>query len=65
MEKNTKNSVYAILSPEGGIALNICTGKGTVYADKTKAEEALRRKNEWSKIKGYGVYELVELEVEE
>lgn len=56
---------YIILSPEGGIALNICTGKGTLYTDKAKAEDALKRKNEWSRIKGYGVYELVELEVEE
>ena len=64
LEKNTQ-SLYIIVSPEGGIASNIFTGKGTVYADKEKAEEALHRKNEWSKIKGYGVYELVELEVEE
>lgn len=57
-------NMYIIVSAGGGIALNICTGKGTVYNDKAKAEEALRRKNEWSKIKGYGIYELVELEVE-
>ena len=57
-------NMYIIVSPDGGIALNIYTGKGTVYNDKAKAEEALRRKNEWSKIKGYGIYELVELEVE-
>lgn len=53
-------NVYIIVSPEGGIALNI-----TVYNDKAKAEEALHRKNEWSKTKGYGIYELVELEVED
>lgn len=57
-------NVYIIVSAGGGIALNICTGKGTVYNDKAKAEEALRRKNEWAKTKGYGIYELVELEVE-
>lgn len=57
-------NVYIIVSPEGGIALNMYTGKGTVYNDKAKAEEALRRKNEWAKTKGYGIYELVELEVE-
>ena len=32
---------------------------------KRKPKKALKRKNEVSKIKGYGVYELVELEVEE
>ena len=58
-------NVYIIVSPEGGIALNMYTGKGTVYNDKAKAEEALRRKNEWAKTKGYGIYELVELEVED
>lgn len=57
-------NVYIIVSPEGSIALNMYTGKGTVYNDKAKAEEALRRKNEWAKTKGYGIYELVELEVE-
>ena len=57
-------NVYIIVSPDGGIALNMYTGKGTVYNDKAKAEEALRRKNEWAKTKGYGIYELVELEVE-
>lgn len=58
-------NVYIIVSHEGGIALNMYTGKGKVYNDKAKAEEALRRKNEWSKTKGYGIYELVELEVED
>lgn len=57
-------NVYIIVSHEGGIALNMYTGKGTVYNDKAKAEEALRRKNEWAKTKGYGIYELVELEAE-
>lgn len=57
-------NVYIIVSPDGGIALNMYTGKGTVYNDKAKAEDALRRKNEWAKTKGYGIYELVELEVE-
>ena len=57
--------VYIIVSPEGGISYNIFTGKGTVYTDKKKAKEALRSKNEWSEIKGYGVYSLMTLEVEE
>lgn len=56
-------SVYIIMSPEGGIAINIFTGKGTVYANKEQADEALKSKNAWSAAKGYGKYELVELEV--
>ncbi len=56
-------SVYIIVSPEGGIAINMFTGKGTVYANKEQAEEALKSKNEWSSAKGYGTYELIELEV--
>lgn len=58
-------SVYVILSPSGEIGYNMFTGKGTAYANKEKAEEELRRKNEWSKAKGYGIFELMELEVEE
>lgn len=61
----TKKEVYIIVSPEGGISYNIFTGKGTVYADQKKAEEALKSKNEWSKAKGYGTYKLMTLEVEE
>ena len=57
--------VYIIISPEGRISYNIFTGKGTVYANKQKAEEALKSKNEWSKNKGYGVYSLMALEIEE
>lgn len=57
--------VYIIISPEGTIGYNIFTGKGTVYADKQKAEEALKSKNEWSKTKGYGIYSLMTLEVKE
>lgn len=34
-------SVYIIMSPEGGIGLNIFTGKGTVYANKAQAIFAL------------------------
>ena len=55
--------VYIIMSPDGGISYNIFTGKGTVYADKQKAEEALKSKNEWSKIKGYGTYSLMAVEI--
>lgn len=58
-------SVWIIMSPEGGIGLNIFTNKGTVYADKRKAEKELENINNWSKIKGYGTYKLVELEVVE
>lgn len=58
-------SVYIIVSPEGGIAINNFTGKGTVYADEKQAQEALKSRNEWSAVKGYGTYELVELEVSE
>lgn len=55
--------VYVIMSPEGEIGLDICTDKGTVYSDKVKAEEALKDTNEWSKRKGYGIHELITLEV--
>lgn len=61
----TKKEEYIIVSPDGGISYNIFTGKGTVYADRKKAEEALESKNEWSRAKGYGMYELMTLEVEE
>ena len=58
-------SVWIIMSPEGGISLNIFTNKGTVYTNKERAEKELEKINNWSKIKGYGTYELVELEVED
>ena len=58
-------SVYIIMSPEGGISLNIFNNKGTAYANKERAEKELERINNWSKIKGYGTYELVELVVED
>ena len=53
------------MSPEGGISLNIFTNKGTVYANKRKAEKELESITNWSKTKGYGTYKLVELEVED
>lgn len=56
-------SVYIIVNQDGGIGYNMFTGKGTVYADKEKAEEALQSKNNWSKAKGYGKFELMELVV--
>lgn len=56
-------SVYIIMSPKGGIAINVFTGKGTVYADKQQADEALESINRHYAIKGYGICELVELEV--
>lgn len=58
-------SVYIIMSPEGGIQLNIFTNKGTVYVNKERAEKELESINNWSKIKGYGTHKLVELEVED
>lgn len=58
-------SVWIIMSPEGGFGLNIFTNKGTVYANKERAEKELEKINNWSRIKGYGTYELVELEVED
>jgi len=58
-------SVFVIMSPGGGIGLNINDGKGTCYSNVSQAEKELESKNEWSKSKGYGVYGLVELEVED
>lgn len=58
-------SVYIIMSPEGGFSLNIFTNKGTVYANKERAEKELESRNNWSKTKGYGTYKLVELVVED
>lgn len=57
-------SVFVIMSPGGGIGLNINDGKGTCYSDINQAEKELESKNSWSKSKGYGVYGLVELEVQ-
>jgi len=57
-------SVFIIISPDGGIGLSINDGKGKVYNDKDQAEIELEAKNKWSKSKGYGVYELVELVIE-
>ena len=61
----TKKEVYIIVSPQGSIGYNIFNGTGTVYVDQKKAEEALKSTNEWSRTKGYGIYELMTLEVEE
>ena len=58
-------SVWIIMSPEGGISLNIFTNKGTVYTNKERAKKELEKINNWSKIKGYGIYELVELEAKD
>lgn len=55
--------VYIIVSPEGGIGINIFTGKGKVYTDEKRAKQALESKNDWAKAKGYGVYELITLDV--
>lgn len=55
--------VYIILSPGGGIALDISTNKGTCYSDLEEAKKALESKNEWSRNRGYGGYELITLQV--
>lgn len=59
------SDVYVIMSPEGGISYNIFSGKGTVYKYAKKARKALDAKNKWSKIKGYGTYTLMTLEVDD
>jgi hypothetical protein len=57
--------VYIIMSPSGGISLDISTSKGTCYEDLEVAEKELEATNRWSRNKGYGVYELVTLKVVE
>lgn len=57
--------VYIIISPDGGVAYNIFTGKGTAFSDKEKAKKALDDKNDWSRVKGYGLYALMTFEVKE
>ena len=57
--------VYIIMGPRGGIGLDISNGKGTCYMNLKQAEKKLKSKNEWSKAKGYGVYSLVTLRVDE
>ncbi len=51
------------MSPEGGIGLDITTNKGKCYTDLEEATRQLEAKNKWSMIKGYGVYELITLQV--
>lgn len=57
--------VYIIISPDGGVGYNMFTGKGTAFSDKEKAKKALDDKNDWSRVKGYGLYMLMTFEVEE
>lgn len=57
--------VYIIISPDGGVRYNMFTGKGTAYSDKEKAQKALDDKNDWSRAKGYGTFQLMTFEVEE
>lgn len=57
--------VYMIISPDGGVAYNIFTGKGKAYSDKEKAKKVLNDKNDWSRAKGYGTFSLMTFEVEE
>jgi len=60
---NNLEEVYIIMSPEGGIGLDITTNKGKCYTDLEEATRQLEAKNKWSMIKGYGVYELITLQV--
>ena len=55
--------VYIIMSPSGGISLDISTSKGTCYSNIEEAKRELESTNKWSANKGYGVYELITLEV--
>ena len=55
--------VYIIMSPEGGIGLDISTSKGNCYTDLEQANKKLEGKNKWSLVKGYGVYEIITLQV--
>lgn len=57
--------VYIIISPDGSVGYNMFTGKGTAYSDKEKAKKALNDKNDWSRVKGYGLYVLMTFEVKE
>lgn len=57
--------VYIIISPDGGVGYNMFTGKGTAFSDKEKAKKALDDKNDWSRVKGYGLYTLMTFEVKE
>jgi hypothetical protein len=63
MNENEITKVYVIMSPNGSIYLNF-DGIGTCFIDKELADEALESKNKWSESKGYGVHELITLEVE-
>lgn len=57
--------IYIIISPDGSVGYNMFTGKGTAYSDKEKAKKALNDKNDWSRVKGYGLYVLMTFEVKE
>ena len=57
--------VYIIMSPSGGIGLDISTNKGTCYTDLEEAKKDLEATNKWSYNKGYGIYEIVTLKVKE
>lgn len=55
--------VYVIVSQDGGISYNMFTGKGTAYSNLEIAENELAKKNEWSKTRSRGTYELLPLEI--
>ena len=55
--------VYIILSPFSGISIDIFKLKGKCYTDLEEAKKELEIKNKWSAVKGYGVYEIITLQV--
>lgn len=54
--------VYMIMSPGGGFLMDF-SGNGMCYKDLEFAQLQLKSKNEWSKTKGYGTYQLVTLKI--
>ena len=63
MNNKAIKEVYMIVTPEGGFLVDL-SGRGTCYTDKEKAQKALDGRNKWSKVRGYGVYALATLEVQ-
>lgn len=61
MINRSVDEVYIIMSPGGGISLDIGSGKGTCYSDLEEAKKDLEATNKWSAPRGRGVYELVTL----
>lgn len=55
--------VYLLMNSNGGIAIDISSSRGKVYADKETAERSLTKYNEWASKKDYPECTLVEMEV--